>query len=135
MTFFLSNTRTTIRRQIKAEGNRAMSRIEFVARGAQSCDDSTPQHLIFTDLNSETYNFYLDTTTNKLMLVYTEGGIPKAPEVLTDVYTITLNNFSCDSPVDSDKVYANIKFTLVSSETTTINESFTSLVVLRNSGN
>lgn len=133
MTFFLSNTRTSIRRQIKAEGARALARIEFIGRGARSCN-TTGGGITFVNLDDTQATFLVDGNRNLIMQNKNAGGTVLSTEELLAEYQVGAGQtFTCvpASPTQS-KSYADIRFNVVNTATT-ISESFTTLVVMRNS--
>ncbi|MDQ5951774.1 MAG: hypothetical protein QG639_1055 [Patescibacteria group bacterium] len=148
MTFFLSNTRTNIRRQLKSEGARASARIEFVARGAQSCSDTAGNtDITFTNLDNSTVRIWfaenfdwgggviVDTIR---MTTTPSGGTGTTEELLSQFAQVQNVLFDCvRETVDgqpANKLYANIRFELANPGTTAnIMESFSTLAVLRNS--
>lgn len=139
MTFFVSNTRTTLRRQIKSEGNRALSRVEFIARGAQRCADVSDQTITFTYVDGESYVFDKTDDDNLTMQRLDNAGSPVgAQESLLTNFVIARDGdfrLQCVTEPNSTKQYANIRFdvTTANAETATVVESFTTLVSLRNS--
>ena len=120
MTFFLSNTRTTIRRQIKAEGNRAMSRIEFVARGAKDCVQNGTM-VTLTPLEGS------DVTFN---VVGTNIQMNGSENLLSDFSAGTGTTIACLN--ESGKQYVRVNLILTNTSAA-ISETFTSFTVLRNS--
>jgi prepilin-type N-terminal cleavage/methylation domain-containing protein len=151
MTFFVSNSRTTIRRQIKAEGSRALSRMEFVARGASSCsNDAVPTILdpstgvavtpiiSFTNVDGSIVRFYpmvVSSVRNIVMRTTTVSGT--TTENLLSTFALPSSDatfqLNCVRETDAKKLYANIRFNLTNPGAGTITETFTTLVVLRNS--
>jgi prepilin-type N-terminal cleavage/methylation domain-containing protein len=145
MTFFVSNSRTTIRRQIKSEGSRALARIEFVARGARSCSNAavpgiTASPIIsFTNLDGSIVRFYplvVGGVRNIVMRTTPVTG-PTTTENLLSVFALPSSDatfqLNCVRETDARKLYANIRFNLTNPGTATVTETFTTLVVLRNS--
>lgn len=128
MTFFLSNTRTNVRRQVKSEGTRALARIEHVARGAKSCSNSGSS-LILTNLDDSTTSFYVDSTTNLIMQT------PPLESLLTDFVVTGSPTLLCQADPTTGKQYVEINFNVTNnlSATSAITETFTTFVVLRNS--
>jgi prepilin-type N-terminal cleavage/methylation domain-containing protein len=131
MTFFLSNSRTTIRRQIKAEGSRAQARIEFIVRGAQTCADIA-NGASFTYLDGTRYD--IQSIGNNLRIIITEPSETPVTETLLSTFTTSTGTVTidCVTATSSNKQYADIRFTLINAGNT-ITESFTTLTVLRNS--
>lgn len=137
MTFFLSNNRTAIRRQIKAEGSRAESKLEFIARGASDCSSiANGVRFTYPPVNGNSPVTYDVTKTATAIQVVTTA--PPAAAVTEQLFS----NFSspegsvtlqCVTEPNSTKKYANIKFDLTNSENSEVSESFSVLTVLRNS--
>lgn len=139
MTFFLSNTRTSIRRQLKSEGARALARIEFIARGAQNCTDTGNVDITFTNLDNSTVRVWAEDVSsvrNIRMTTTPFGGSPTTENLLSQFAEVDTANFLLDcvreTPTAS-KLYASVRFQLATPGTTTVVESFSTLAVLRNS--
>lgn len=145
MTFFLSNSRTSIRRQIKSEGSRALARIEFIARGAKSCTDNngitntTGSDITFTNIDNSTIRFWAEDVNGvrNLRMRTTPASGPVTTENLLSDFALASSGtdfiLSCVRETNANKLYANILFKLTNPGTGLISETFTTLVVLRNS--
>lgn len=136
MTFFVSNSRTTLRRQIKAEGSRALSRIEFIARGAESCTQEGTDTITFTNVDGTGYKFYKNNDNLTMQKLNADGSNSGSPEnLLTNFVIAKAANFwlRCQTVALTTKQYADVRFDVTSAETSTVSETFTSLTALRNS--
>lgn len=141
MTFFLTNSRTAVRRQIKTEGARALDRIEFVARAAQDCTDTngvsntTGSDITFTNTDGTTTEFKtaLKDGVNNLVMINQPAN---TEEYLISNFSVAMTDgqflLACVQESGTNKKYANIRFNLTNLSTT-ITENFTTLTVLRNS--
>lgn len=131
MTFFLSNTRSTVRRQIKAEGNRALSRMEFVIREGESCS-SNADELIIVDLQGNTTTFSKSEVAGNITMTP-----PTPSEKLISAFSLPATSaqteLSCIT--ENNKQYVQVDFTVTNNagSTTAITERFSSFTVLRNS--
>lgn len=128
MTFFLSNSRTTIRRQIKAEGNRALARIEFVARGGQDCENVSSTEVEITNLGGNSTTVFNYSENN---ITITQDG--DTTELLTAFSLSDGSVISCEEEGDKHYIRASLVIRNTDDSEATIEETFTSFTVLRNS--
>lgn len=131
MTFFLSNSRTTIRRQIKSEGNRALGRIEFIARGGQSCTNLAGNTgVTITSLGGDSVTTLTDTGTN--ITISVDGGTAQ-PLLTAFSLADTASVIRCET--EGGKQYIRASLVITNSDTAdgAVTETFTSFTVLRNS--
>lgn len=141
MTFFLSNARTSLRREIKAEGSRALARMEFIARGAKRCTNAGGG-ITFTNIDDTTSKFSVNASNNLIMENRTAANVLINSEELLSKNATNVTNYpvvpgsslelSCNQEPNSDKLYADIRF-MLQNNGGSVQESFRALTVLRNS--
>jgi prepilin-type N-terminal cleavage/methylation domain-containing protein len=126
--FMLSSAKNNVRRQMKAEGNAAISKIEYEVRDGTGCDSGNT-------VKKASYNVRVlrDTSTNQIVFSKIIGGTP-ANTTLTTYTSPSAITFSCTVHAASGKSYVIVSFTLEGTGSNAqIKENFRSIIFLRNS--
>ena len=136
-TFLLSSARTNARRQLQAEGNEAIRRIEFVIRNAASVPTCTAaDDISLSTLNNKTATITWDSGTNSLLLDDDISVNPAAARITSDSVIVSVlgsSIFTCTT-VNSAQ-YVDVSFRLqpaASAEYSTIAQDFKTTIQIRN---
>lgn len=134
MTFMLSNARTNITRQIKAEGSEMISQMEFVLRNARSTSLSCSAAGSGNTIGSGGVNI-TDADGNIVVLAYNANRITLGGKPLNSNFVVsTAPTLTCYQDTNNLKTSVGIRFTLSRTEdSSTLQEDFTALTQLRNS--
>lgn len=134
MTFMIGNSRINLRQEIKANGNNALNKIQFMLRNAKSISGCS------TDLSSLTFQALdggittIEASDNRVASIST-SVTPNITYYLTSS-EVTLDNLSFDCYQNQGVQYVEVSFSLAKGDSDsahdTFEESFSSGIMLRN---
>lgn len=140
MTFLISNARTNISRQIKAEGSEMIDRMEFVLRNARSVNQTSGVSITCSQAGSVNtvsgtgFNI-TDVDGNVINISYAGNRILLAGKELNSTFVVSsAPTLTCYRDPNNQKTTIGIRFSLTRTEnSSTLQEDFTALAQLRNS--
>jgi prepilin-type N-terminal cleavage/methylation domain-containing protein len=136
MTFLLSNARTNVTRQIKAEGSEMIDRLEFVLRNARSVNQTSGVSIgcvqggTANGVNGTGFNI-TDVNGNPIKISFDGSRILLSDKALNSTFVVSENPvLTCYQDPNNQKTTIKVQFSLESSN---IQEDFSATVQLRNS--
>lgn len=134
MTFLVSNAKTNVRQQLKAEGQQVLSKIEYDLRNARAITSTCPgtsNSITYTDLSNTSHT--IDRASNTIRI--------DANAITTPYASATSLTFTCEENADSGSTFVSFNFVLANRNAAEIGrntnagqitESFFGRVSLRN---
>lgn len=133
MTFLIGNAKTSIRQQLKAEGQQVINKIEFELRNARditsTCPTSDAPSITYTDLSNVSH--VIGTASNQIVI----DAIP----LTTNFSVANPVSFNCSQDATQGNRFIRFSFTLANKDVGEVNtaaqgisEVFSGQVAVRN---
>lgn len=132
MTVLVGRAQSSLREQVHTEGNEIIGRIEFIVRNSVSVENCGVPGSVFSTISGDKVFFEIPGGTTDLVMDVNAGS---DRDVLNSAsMKVTSFTLSCEEVASSNKKSVKLNFVLQHAETeTTISETFTTWVQLRNS--